>query len=146
MPRGKFVAFEVGDEFAIPPDDRGMQGMDEESLVGDEVHTEQITYTLNIGSGTGEEAPVFCVGFPRFCVITEGFRLIVDRVEGSPNSPKCISTWLEPMKADRIGEPRRRKEKYVTSREVSARILAIGAQSANGKKEPSFLSRFTDIT
>ena len=32
--RGKFVAFEVGDEFAIPGNNRGMQRMNEESSKG----------------------------------------------------------------------------------------------------------------
>lgn len=34
---GEFVAFEIGDEFAVPSDDRSVQGMNKESLVRDEV-------------------------------------------------------------------------------------------------------------
>lgn len=64
--RGKVVAFDVGDEFAIPADDRGVLGMNEESFLGDEGHSEPVTYTLDIGGCSGQETPVFRVGFPCF--------------------------------------------------------------------------------
>ena len=64
--RGKFVAFEVGDEFAIPGDNHGMQRMNKESFVRNEVHSEPVTYALDIGGGAGEEAPIFRSAFQVF--------------------------------------------------------------------------------
>ena len=63
--RDKFVAFEVGDEFAIPGNNHGMQRMNEESFVRNEVHSEPVTYALDIGGRSGEETPVSGSAFRR---------------------------------------------------------------------------------
>ena len=89
--RGKFVAFEVGDEFAIPGDNHDMQRMNKESFVRNEVHSELVTYALDIGGGAGEEAPIFRVGFPGFCIVTQDLGLIADRVEGDGEQDQVFS-------------------------------------------------------
>src|SRR5882762_2330222 len=78
---GELIAFEVGDEFPIPADNRRMQRMDEESFVRDIVHAEQITDTLNIADGASKETPVLRIGLPRICVIAQDLRPIMDRIE-----------------------------------------------------------------
>ena len=45
----EFVAFEIGDEFAVPSDDRSVQGMNKKSFVRDEVDTKQVAHALHIG-------------------------------------------------------------------------------------------------
>jgi len=80
---GELIAFEVGDEFPIPADNRGMQGMDEHSFVRDIVHSEEITDTLNITDCASEKTPVIRVSLPCVCIITQCFRPVMDWVESN---------------------------------------------------------------
>src|ERR1700686_5028305 len=65
--------------------------MNEESFVRNEVHSEPVTHALDIGGGAGEETPVFWVGLPGFCVVTQDLGLIADRVEGDGEQDQVFS-------------------------------------------------------
>ena len=78
---GELISFEVGDELAVPPHNRRMQRMNEQSFVRDIVHAEQITDALNIANRTSEKTPVLRVGLPGICVIAQNLRPVMDRVE-----------------------------------------------------------------
>src|SRR6267142_2685696 len=80
---GELIAFEVGDEFPIPADNRRMQRMDEESFVGYIVHAEQITDALNIADCAREEPPVLGVSLPGICITAQDVGPIMDRVESN---------------------------------------------------------------
>src|SRR5882757_697578 len=58
-----------------------MQRVDEEAFIRDIVYAEQITDTLHIADSTGEEMPVLRIGLPCICVIAQGLRPIMDRIE-----------------------------------------------------------------
>src|SRR5580658_10262147 len=62
--RRELIAFNIGHQFSLAVDDRGMQRMVHEPFIREIVHSEHISNVLNLGYGAAKKVPCRGVGFP----------------------------------------------------------------------------------
>ena len=77
----ELIAFDTGTQDTTAIDDRGASGVRQKTLVGEGVHPEQGTDSLEVGRGACEEVPDVRIGLPLARVFGQSLGLVANWIE-----------------------------------------------------------------